>query len=383
MSYDDYGDDPPDDWDDGATTDVGSGPQGSGATVPRWAPGVQMPEGWRGYQGGTFLRDYGRRVPALWGDGERALWVEGESLMIAGGPGLGKTTLAGLVLHAQLLGGDVLGLPVCQLKPGERVLYLAMDRPRQIARSLARQFTTAADHATLDASVVVRPGPPIADLAMRPELLAFMADRYGASVVYLDSIKDGAVGLSRDEVGAGYNRARQRLIVEGVQLCELHHSTKRNGDGGAPSSIADVYGATWLTSGTGSVILLTGEPGDPIVGFRHVRQPSEEVGPFRLAHDEKAGLMTIWHEVDLVKLAEASRQNGLTAKGAAVALFDTERPDRSMVDKARRRLDQLVVTGDLVRTDGTAGGTAGGTPTTWFPAYDPDQPDGYDEGSDA
>ena len=92
-------------------------------------------------------------------------------------------------------------------------------------------------------------------------------------MVIVDSLKDAAVRLSEDAVGAQWNRARQHLLAQGCQVLELHHSTKR-GPAGAPiSGVADIYGSTWLTSGCGSIILLTGEPGDPIVSFRHVKQP--------------------------------------------------------------------------------------------------------------
>ena len=87
--------------------------------------------------GGAFILDAPDRVPALWGEGDRVLWAEGEALMVCGGPGVGKTTITGQLVRALLAGGDVLGLPVARRR---RVLYLAMDRPRQIARSLRRQF---------------------------------------------------------------------------------------------------------------------------------------------------------------------------------------------------------------------------------------------------
>lgn len=120
--------------------------------------------------GARFILDRPATVPAVWGKGTQVLWAEGEALMIAGGQGLGKTTLAGQLVRALLGVGDgaVLGLPVaCQ---GEPVLYLAMDRPRQIARSLGRQFTEA-DRAALG-GLLVRPGPPPADMAAHPLLLA-------------------------------------------------------------------------------------------------------------------------------------------------------------------------------------------------------------------
>jgi hypothetical protein len=38
---------------------------------------------------------------------------------------------------------------------------------------------------------------------------------------------------------------------------------------------------TWLTSGAGSVILLNGQPGDPIVSLHHLKQPAAAVGPLQ------------------------------------------------------------------------------------------------------
>ena len=103
---------------------------------------------------------------------------------------------------------SMLGLPVAQV-PG-KVLYLAMDRPAQIARSLHRQFFDCHRDVLRD-RLVIWEGPPPADIAAESPLplLAELAERAGASVVYLDSLKDAAVGLAEDAVGAGYNRARR------------------------------------------------------------------------------------------------------------------------------------------------------------------------------
>jgi hypothetical protein len=97
----------------------------------------------------------------------------------------------------------------------------------------------------------------------------------------------GCALRGHDEVGAGYNRARQALVADGRQVCDLRHIVKRGPNGQAPSTVADIYGSTWLTSGAGSVVL-TGEPGDPIINFRHVEQPANEVGPWRLPHHHEA-----------------------------------------------------------------------------------------------
>jgi hypothetical protein len=325
------------------------------------APSPAEGGSWGAVDGAAFILDQPKNVPAVWGDGKSVLWPEGEGFMIAGGQGLGKTTLAGLLLRGLLgLEETVLGLPVNG--SGELILYLAMDRPRQIARSLARQFTEA-ERALLAARVLIRPGPPVADLAQRPEILAKMAEDLGAGIIFVDSIKDAAVGLSNDEVGAGYNRARQHVLNAGRQICDLHHVTKTSADG-----INDIYGSTWLTSGCGGVVLLTGSPGDPIVGFRHVKPAMDEVGPYRLAHDAARGRVDIDSEVDLVELATESLPDGLTAKGAARALNGTDTvPTRGEIEKARRRLDALATEGRLVCMAATEGPAGRGKAAAWFP----------------
>ena len=225
---------------------------------------------WSFTDGASFILDIPDTIPALWGKDKEVAWPEGESLMITGPLGLGKTTLALQLLHARLGFGNgrVLGLPVAP-RPG-KILYLAMDRPAQIARAAHRLFTEK-ERQVLTERVKFWKGPPPADIAKNPLLLLALAEAAGADTVFLDSIKDAAIGLSDDAVGAGYNRARQHLLAQGRQLLEIHHPVKRGSGGGAPTTIADVYGATWITNGAGSVFMLSGDPGDPIVGFNHLR----------------------------------------------------------------------------------------------------------------
>jgi len=316
--------------------------------------------------GGRFILDEPDVPPAIWGAGNELLWVEGESLMIAGPMGLGKTTLGGQLMRAQLGIGPnvVLGLAV---KPAQKILYLAMDRPRQAARSMKRQFA-AADREVLNQRLVIWPGPPPKDVAREPHLLAWLAEQAGADVVYLDSVKDAATGLSEDAVGAGYNRARQTLLAAGRELCELHHTTKRGANGGPPKDVSDIYGSAWITNGTGSIILLSGEPGDPIVGFRHVRQPMNEVGPWQLLHDQTTGVVTVHHLTDVIELARAAGADGLTARALAIAELDDEdaKPTRGQIEKARRKLNDLEDKGLLHSVEGSRGGGADRHPTAWF-----------------
>ena len=312
--------------------------------------------------GAQFVLDQPTGVPAIWGTGGQVLWPRGEALMIAGGQGLGKTSIA-LSLLRELLGlggGTLLGLPVANLDC--RILYFAMDRPKQISRAAGRVFDERG-RAILAEQLVVWSGPPPRDLAANPALLAKMANYYRAGAVVVDSLKDAAVRLSEDAVGAQWNRARQHLLAQGCQLLELHHTKKRNPQGPPVPSVDDIYGSTWLTSGCGSIVLLSGEPGDPLVGFRHIKQPAEEVGPWRLLHDQTTGNLSIDHEIDLVALVKAAGVDGLTAKVAAAAITEKQNPSRADVEKARRKLDQATAAKLLVRFDGGAGR---GATTAWF-----------------
>lgn len=340
------------------------------ASLPSLKTGIAAPDNPEGPErhaglidGAAFVLDVPDTTPALWGQGADVLWAEGESLMIAGPMGVGKTTLAGLLIRALLcpLPMPVLGLPVTQ-RPG-RILYLAMDRPAQIARSLHRQFV-ATQRDTLAQRLLIRRGPPPADFARHPETLVDIALRAGAGTVFLDSLKDAAIGLAEDAVGAGYNRARQLLLAEGIELCELHHVVKKSS---AAPTASDVYGSAWISSGTGSIIMLSGQPGDPIVGFNHIRQPAEEVGPFRLLHNAESGELDVHHAVDLVELAKATSE-GITAKDAATVLFESNKPAQAEIEKARRKLMKLTASGALRHQDGIRGGAAGGEAARWFPA---------------
>lgn len=313
--------------------------------------------------GAAFALDVPDTVPAVWGHGDQVLWAEGEALMICGPQGVGKTTLAGQLIIARLgLVDSVLGFPVPA--GNRRVLYLACDRPRQASRSLRRAMQPEWRD-TLKQRLIVWQGPPPYDFGKRPHTLVEMCEAADADTVFVDSIKDVAIGLATDEVGAGYNRARQLAIRAGVEVCELHHQRKNNGAGGSPKSISDVYGSVFITSGAGSVVLLWGEPGDPVVELRHLKQPAEEVGPLEVLHDGAAGTSSAAEQVDLVYLVRHAPR-GLTPRAAAVSLFEAQDPDRKQVEKARRKLDSYVRKGVMVKQGGTKGGVDGGTSTAYF-----------------
>jgi hypothetical protein len=316
--------------------------------------------------GGCIL-DEPETPPALWGDGDAILWAEGESLIIAGPDGTGKTTLAGHLIRARLGIGDdntVLGMPVT---PGKRnTLYLAMDRPRQARRSLRRLFTTA-DRDILDDKLRLWQGPPPADLARWPTMLATLAELADADTIVVDSLKDAALKLSEDETGSGWNRARQLAIDAGAELIELHHPRKAQSDNKKPSKLEDLYGSRWITSGAGSVISLWGDPGDLVVEFTHLKAPAAQAGPWQMGIDPAAGTVHLEQPaVDLVEQIRHRGGHGITATIAASLLFGTDKPTASQVKKAGYRLDKKVADGVLSKRPGERGGGQDRAVTTWF-----------------
>ena len=318
--------------------------------------------------GAAFILDAPDRPPALWGYGSEVLWAEGESLMIAGPPGVGKTTLTGQLLRCRLgLQDALLGWGVTPTT--SRVLYLAMDRPAQIARSLRRHFTED-DRDHLANRLRVWEGPPPGDVADNPGVLHALATLADADTIIIDSVKDAAIGLSDDETGAGYNRARQTALSKGVQVIELHHQTKRGPNGAKPTQLADVYGSAWITAGAGSVLLLWGQAGDPVVALTHLKQPADDVGPLTIIHDHAAGTSILDSAIaDLPTLLVANRPNGLTAKAAAAHIYKADEPDANQVEKMRRRLNSLVDSGLATKQAGARGGTHTAQ-TRYFPPVD-------------
>jgi replicative DNA helicase len=301
-------------------------------------------------RGDEFILDAPREVPAVWGGASGSVvWARGEGLMLVGPDGVGKTTLAGqLALGAIGLFPRLLGMRLAALEGP--VLYLALDRPAQAARSFARMVDEK-HRELLRERLIIWKGPLPFNVVESPSALAGFARQHGASCLFIDSLKDLAMGLSKDEAGSPVNSALQAVVADGIELCVLHHQRKEKQDGSKPKKLADVYGSRWLTAGMGSVVLLWGEPGDLVVEFSHLKQPAEEIGPMRLLHDHERGRTIILDGVDLLEIARRSSEEGLTAERAAGLMFETEAPSPNQVEKARRRLQRLVAEG-LVQREG-------------------------------
>jgi replicative DNA helicase len=300
--------------------------------------------------GASFVASVPDQVPANWGEpGGGILWAQGEPLGLVGPDGIGKTTLAQqLALCRAGVRDHLLALPV---KPAaNRVLYIAADRPRQAASSLQRMVTPA-DQDLLRERLVIWPGPLPFDVGHEPRAFTeFVTDIGGISDVFIDSLKDIAVDLTKDETGSRVNVAVQELIASGREVVVSHHQRKQHNGGQKPKSLADVYGSRWIVAGWGSVVLLWGEPGDLVVELRHLKQPAEEVGPLQVKHDHSRGSSVVLEQADL-ETALANAQHGLTVKDAAGLMFETATPTANEVEKARRRLNRLVQRNRAERRD--------------------------------
>ena len=144
------------------------------------------------------------------------------------------------------------------------------------------------DRAALDARLIVWRGPLPFTLIDDPPGSQSGSPDSASAPSSIDSLKDMAVGLAEDAVGAAVNMALQEAVACGIEVVDLHHQRKGQ-DGRKPRTLEDVYGSTWLTAGHGSVVLLWGEAGDPYVELAHLKQPAGEVGPLDVQHDHDRG----------------------------------------------------------------------------------------------
>ena len=186
-----------------------------------------------------------------------------------------------------------------------------------------------------------------------------------AGTIIVDSLKDAAIGLTDDEVGAGWNRARQGVLTDGMELVELHHQRKGTKDS-PPDTLADVYGSTWITAGAGSVILLWGQAGDLVVKFKHLKQPLDEVGPFDVIHDHTTGVSRVDGGFDPLQYLKLRGADGSNANEAAMRMTSKSKPSKNDREKARRELERLASAGLATRSTGTRGGADGGIPTRYY-----------------
>lgn len=294
--------------------------------------------------GATFVLDTSAEVEAVWGESDgRVLWASGEPLILVAPQGVGKTTFAQRLTLGRIgLCPKLLSMPVASDE--RRVLYIAADRPRQAQRSFARMVSDV-DCATLAERLEVWRGPLPFSVVAEPWRFVELCESAGAGTIVVDSLKDIASDLSREETGQAIALAMQELVAAEIEVLILHHQRKAQSDNKSPKSLSDVYGSGWITAGAGSVVLLWGEPGDPLIELRHLKQPAEEVGPLKITHDQVRGLPTLQENSDIEDTLRRAGVEGVTVADAAKLMFSKTTPTRNEIEKARRRLEGLVKRG--------------------------------------
>ena len=128
--------------------------------------------------GKHFVLDAPDHVPAIFGRDREVLWAKGEPLLIVGPQGVGKTTLLQQLAGRRtgVLDGELIGYPVTP--DLERLtLYLALDRPQQIARSFRRMVTDA--HAQKLGRLIVWRGPLPFNVVKTPEMFVEFVQEIG------------------------------------------------------------------------------------------------------------------------------------------------------------------------------------------------------------
>jgi len=218
----------------------------------------------------------------------------------------------------------------------------------------------------LNGQLFVWRGPlPIDPLLVKDQFADFAeAICPNVGTIIADSVKDFAHGISDDKVGSAINLAWQEVIARGIELMLLHHERKAQNGAKRVHSLDDLYGSTWLTSGLGSVIVLDGEPGDPTVELRPLKQPAEPVGPLTLRHDHSMGSTILFDSrPDLLNFLITAGSKGLTAEEAArVIIGRAAESDRKTI---KRKLNQLVDQGLAIKKPGKRT-SHGAEPDRWF-----------------
>jgi hypothetical protein len=306
--------------------------------------------------GCTFIVDSPKDVRAIFGKGPDIAWAEGESLIVVGPTAVGKgTILQQLALRrADVLEGDLLGLPVVA-DPERLVVYLALDRPPQIMRSLQRMVGPEQGDLLRERLAVWKGAVPF-DLVKHPELLVKFVEEIGVladrpvGTLVVDSIKDLASKISTDETGGAINRAFALVLAAGIQLAASHHQRKATSENKKPTKLDDVFGSTWITAGAGSVILLWGEAGDTTLELSHLKAPAEPLGPFDIEHDHDRGITTRPQRADVWSVLQAATENGITVADATSAIYGAKH-EKKHTQAVRRQLDRCVKDGRAIKIE--------------------------------
>jgi replicative DNA helicase len=210
---------------------------------------------------------------------------------------------------------------------------------------------TPGDRAALAERLVFWPGPPPADLAKTTSLALDMVRKADADTLVVDGLKDVAIELSKDDVGAGLNQAFQRCVAAGIEVVGNHHQRKHaNGIAKRPRSLDDLYGSTWIGAGAGTVILMwADQPGQSVVELSTIKPAYESVGPLTILHDLDTGTLDIRDAVAVedVLRAAAGEPLSLADIAAQIGEPDIDHNGREALRRKLVRLEKIGVVDDL------------------------------------
>lgn len=250
----------------------------------------------------------------LWGFPDAPIAAAGQPWGIFAMDGTGKTTAASQLVKVRVRltgwGETMWGEPVAALEGGKRVLYLAMDRSRQILESFQRGVDDR-HRAELAERVRIWPGPVPYNLSFGPgrDWIVRKAEQVRAGMIVFDTRKDIGSTIEAKEV-IGFNQTVQTLTELGIEVLILGHLNKGKRSNGWRPSLDDVSGHREVFSGLGSVLALHGTAGSTTIEALHLKPIRGIHRPTPIVHDHIAGRSD-------VGAALGQRQFAITGAGGA------------------------------------------------------------------
>lgn len=232
-------------------------------------------------------------VSPNWGPPDCPLTAAGQSTLIFGPDGTGKSTVAQHYTKARLAlpgwSGGMLGEPVLPLPVDQSVLYLAADRPIQILEGFQRGLTDE-HRALLHGRLTFWQGPPPIDLTTPAgqRWLLSKIEETNAALLVLDSRKDFGDVLDQREVSR-LNRLLKQLDAAGVEVVVLHHCVQKGDSLKVPADLTHVFGLREVYSGMGSVMQIKGRPGATDVVLHQVKPIRDLHPPIKVSYDHAGG----------------------------------------------------------------------------------------------
>lgn len=235
-------------------------------------------------------------VDSLWGP-----WhARGESLLVYAPTGAGKTTLAMRYCRSALR-VDKPELLDAEVREQERILYLMVDRAPQQRRFLARMWSPD-EREVHKGRFLSWAGPLPLDVEREPWKLVEFCHKVGKapSLVVIDVIEGVVSGVYGAEGAGRYARARDALISHDVDLLELHHMKKAQGQqvGRKPTTLDRVYGGRQLPDLAGGIIMLwQASPDAPVIDLNTYKSPIGKYPFLKIAFDRERHEMEVDQDV--------------------------------------------------------------------------------------